>query len=163
MDRDDRCVLACMKHGRLLFSILSLAFLATTAACAPSGSASPAAGAPSSVVALEDTDWKLTEIGGRALMASPKERPPWMRLVSDGKRVHGSGGCNRMSGSYTVDGANLRFGPIISTKMACEGGMEHEQAFFDALSRTTSYRIEGKHLFLSGPDGLLARLESQLV
>ena len=35
--------------------------------------------------------------------------------------------------------------------------------FFDALSKTTGYRIEGKNLLLSGPDGLLARLVSHPV
>jgi heat shock protein HslJ len=37
--------------------------------------------------------------------------------------------------------------------MACTEGMETEQAFMEALLRTRSWRIRGKHLDLLDTDG----------
>lgn len=45
---------------------------------------------------------------------------PSLTLESDG-RLFGTDGCNRMTGSYEADGAELTFGPIATTMMYCEG------------------------------------------
>jgi heat shock protein HslJ len=60
----------------------------------------------------------------------------------------GSGGCNRLSGSYTLDGERLTFGRAAGTMMACRDGMEQERAFLDALSAVTGWRVEGQRLLL---------------
>ncbi len=54
----------------------------------------------------------------------------------------GNGGCNTFNGSYTVDGATIAFGPMISTKMACVGpGDLVESAYLDALQAATGWSI----------------------
>lgn len=78
-------------------------------------------------------------------------------FTGDG-RVHGSGGCNRYSGSYALDGATLSFGEVASTMMLClepEGVGEQEAAYFAALARVTTFRIEGDRLQLRDADGAL--------
>jgi heat shock protein HslJ len=108
---------------------------------------------------IENTDWVLVALGGRKL-APPQGRASTLRLASEGRKAAGNAGCNRFGGTYTLEGTGLRFSPLVSTKMFCEGAMEREHAFLGALSATTSYRIEGGDLLLLGADGALARLRS---
>ena len=106
---------------------------------------------------LENTEWRLVDISGRAATAPPG-RTPTLQLLAEGRKAVGNGGCNRFGGSYTLEGSGLRFGPLASTKMFCDSVMEQEQAFLDALMATTGYRIEGNELLLLSPNGPLARL-----
>lgn len=63
----------------------------------------------------------------------------------DGGEVIGHGGCNRFFGSYDQNGDDLKFGPLASTKMACES-LDQEQAFMSALQ--SARQIEATHLRL---------------
>ena len=40
-------------------------------------------------------------------------------VFDEGGRVSGSGGCNRLAGTYTASGEQLAFGPLATTRMAC--------------------------------------------
>jgi putative lipoprotein len=65
-----------------------------------------------------------------------------IEIATDGK-VTGSSGCNRISGRATVAGAQMSFGPIISTKMACASAiMDQESLFLSALADTRLWRID---------------------
>ena len=113
---------------------------------------------PSRVVAgLTDTRWRAVQIGDRRVNAGPREAAPWFELDSHVQRVSGSGGCNRMSGSYEAGHGMLRFGPLVSTKMACVS-METETAFFRALERTRGYRIHDRTLTLTDDMGRVLAL-----
>lgn len=60
----------------------------------------------------------------------------------------GSGGCNRISGKYTLKGTSIKFSDIISTKMACER-LDQETAFLDLLQSTVSaYTVTQNVLWL---------------
>ena len=108
---------------------------------------------------LEGTEWRLAEIGGQPQPAeSATIRTPGFTLTASGRKVHGSAGCNRMTGTYELDGANLKFGPLATTRMACPG-MATETAFLKALGATTRYEIAGTRLTLLGADTAVARLE----
>ncbi len=50
--------------------------------------------------------------------------------------------CNSLFGSYSLDLFVIKFGPIASTKMYCEGKMEAEKEIADQLEATGSYTIE---------------------
>ena len=66
---------------------------------------------------------------------------PTISFSGDGT-VSGNAGCNTFSGTYTVDGSNLTFGPLASTKIACEGAKGTlETAFLGAIQATTTYEI----------------------
>jgi heat shock protein HslJ len=144
---------------------VALPLLAATLAAACSPAPRPPGGAdstpPPSAAAtpLLDTTWHLAEVGGRPVPATDDSRRPSMRLVADGRKVQGNAGCNRMMGSYELNGAALKFGPLMSTKMACPA-LDTEQAFLSALGSTTRYQIDGSNLTLYGADGPLARLEA---
>lgn len=73
--------------------------------------------------------------------------------------LSGSGGCNRLSGSYTATDGRISFGDIASSAMACatpEGIMEQEAATLAALGSAATYAIEGEMLELRTADGALA-------
>ena len=83
-----------------------------------------------------------------------------MRFDAAGGRLSGSGGCNRITGSYQLDGDRLTFGPIASTRMACPEAMDQEQAFLKALAAVRSYRIPGGTLELLDGSNVVARLRA---
>ena len=75
-------------------------------------------------------------------------------LFSDDGSVSGSGGCNRFSGTYAVDGDSLTLSPLASTKMACaDHVMAQEGVFFDGMAEVASFAIEGTQLTLSDGSG----------
>lgn len=88
--------------------------------------------------------WAAASIDGKAVL---DDALITLRLDGDG-RASGKGGCNGYGGSYTLEGAALRFGPLASTKMACATElMDQEQAYFDLLAQVERYAV--------GDDGAL--------
>ncbi len=70
--------------------------------------------------------------------------------------VAGSSGCNNYSGTFTVDGENITFGPAISTAKACiepEGIMEQESGYLAALQSSVTFVNDGSTLTLMNADG----------
>ena len=125
---------------------------------APAAPAAPAPAVPAA--ALEGTEWRLVDIGGQPSPAgADTTRHPGFTLLAEGRKVQGSGGCNRMTGTYQLDGQKLKFGPLATTRMACPD-MQTETAFLKALQATTRYEISGSSLMLFGADTAVARLEA---
>jgi putative lipoprotein len=110
---------------------------------------------------LENTNWRLIELGNAPVLIDARHPEANITLQSGNRRVTGSTGCNRLSGSYSVNGSRLSFGTIASTKMACISGMEIEQPFLNALGRVRSWRISGQTLELLDDRGnSLARFDA---
>lgn len=107
-------------------------------------------GAHLSTAGLENTYWRLTRLGGAPVVLPPDQREPHLVLHTEDHRAAGFSGCNRFTGEYRLEGDNLRFGRFASTRMACVGGMEIEQAFLKALTETRAWKIAGEHLELFG-------------
>ncbi len=82
-----------------------------------------------------------------------------LTLDSDG-RAFGSGGCNHWFASYKLDGNNLSFGPLGSTrKMCAEALMDQEQRYFEALSKVQRWDNSAtEQLQLWPAEGLPLRL-----
>ena len=113
--------------------------VADAAAQAPTPVTSPA-GSGSGLVGA----WDLAEMGPTADFAHLQ---PTIEFAAEGT-VSGFAGCNTFSGSYTTDGATLTFGPMATTKMACERpGSAVEADYLAALSGVTGWTVE--------PDGRL--------
>jgi copper homeostasis protein (lipoprotein) len=113
---------------------------------------------------LLDVHWSLTVLNGGSVGAgmSGATRDASLTLHSKDQRVSGSGGCNRLVGSYTHDGGALRFGQMAGTMMACPEGMETEKEFLETLPRVTGWRIADAHLELLDAGGaVLARFEAR--
>jgi heat shock protein HslJ len=129
----------------------------------PPDSAQVSASTPSTPPMLESTYWRLVALGDTPVTPADTARQAHITLSGGTeKRVTGSGGCNRMFGSYTLDGTALAFSKVGATKMACAEGMETESAFFSALERVTGWRIAGQQLELTDSAGVpVARFEAQ--
>jgi len=116
---------------------------------------------PSTKYALELTDWKLTRLGDSAVSVGPHQSEPNVILDPNSHRFAGSGGCNRMMGTYHLDGQSLRLGPVAMTMMACPSGMDQEHSFAQALELVRTWKIEGNELELYGSDSKpIARFEA---
>jgi heat shock protein HslJ len=117
------------------------------AACAAPASGQPAPdGAPAG---LAGTSWVLSDLNGAAPVAEAT-------LQFDGEgRLAGSTGCNRYSGGYSVEGATMAVGQLISTKMACmaDGVMTQEADFLAVLGQAASFSVAGDTLTLEAADG----------
>ena len=113
---------------------------------------------------LLDMVWALTSLNGKAVTVAAQQGPrePSLVLHTDNQRVAGSTGCNRLSGSYLLNGNELSFGTLAGTMMACVEGMETEQVFLEVLAQVRSWRISGIHLELMDVGGaVLARFEAR--
>jgi len=95
---------------------------------------------------LEGTHWSLTQLGTQPATETNPEKAPYLEFLAAEKRVVGSGGCNRLGGSYTLDGDKITFGQMMGTMMACPHGMQQEQALHAAFKKVTNWRIEGDTL-----------------
>jgi putative lipoprotein len=110
---------------------------------------------------LENTAWKLIELGGTEVAPANHENEAHLVLNSKTHRVSGSGGCNRLTGNYEVKGDQLTFIQMSATMMACPEGMDTEKAFLDALNKVKGWKIEGKDLeLLDGDARVVARFVS---
>ena len=107
---------------------------------------------PRPVDRLGDTRWVAYTIDGTPV-ETPGQREPWIEFDPRTNRVTGSGGCNRISSTYESGDGMLRFGDIVTTRMACRGLMEIEADFVRALEDTWRYRIAGRTLELRDDRG----------
>ncbi len=116
---------------------------------------------PTQPPALSGTTWRLAELDGQVIELRDDERAPELVLDLDAMRVSGSGGCNRLMGSFETSGSELRFPEIATTRMACpEPAMLREQAFLRALEATAGYQLDDAGLRLLADDVVVARLEA---
>lgn len=110
---------------------------------------------------LRGTYWKLVRLGAAPVEAAEKQREPHLILANSESRVSGSGGCNRVSGSFELDGDKLRFRRMLSTRMACVAGMELEQRFLQSIETVERYRIKGSDLeMLDAGSAVIARFQA---
>ena len=127
-------------------------------AAAPKVTADTAAAATE----LRGTKWLLVALGDKPVTVTDSNRAAHIILQPDSKQVAGSGGCNRMFGTYELNGDALRFSGVGATKMACKDGMDTEGAFLPALLRVRQWKIAGQQLELSDSAGVaLARFEAR--
>ena len=98
-----------------------------------------------------DVDWRAETIAGRPAIGT---EPPTLRFGADG-RVGGNTGCNALTGSVEIDPPALRFGPLATTRRACEPPlMEQEQRFSVALGEVRRFEQEGRTLVLRDAAGV---------
>ena len=119
--------------------------------CVPGG----ALNASSEMAAVEDVEWTLTEIDGAAVTPTSRGAPT-LKLASKERRASGFAGCNRLTGGYELNGANLRFGNLAVTRMACAEPTP-EAAVLKALQDTVSWKVDGRTLELSDATTVRAR------
>ena len=118
-------------------------------------------GQPLSDSPLRGTYWKLVRLNGEPVQAPDKRQEAHLIFAADELRLSGSSGCNRVMGSFKVDGDKLRLGQMAGTMMACLSGMDLEQHFLKTLNKVERYRISGSHLeMLDAAGTVVARFEA---
>jgi heat shock protein HslJ len=137
-------------------SLVSMCLLGLAACAAmPGGAGSGTAGAappPGSGASLAGTRWV-----GRGSAGMDGGAMPRLEFISGG-RVTGFTGCNMLSGTWRMEGGEVRFGGIATTKRMCLGPEgEVEKRLLAALGADSRVRREGSRLVLSAPGG--ARFE----
>ena len=119
------------------------------AACDSTSSTEGTTPEPASAAAdLAETSWTLVSLGG-----APVAEGSGARLAFDSAgNVSGSTGCNSVSGTYALDGPSLTFGPLATTRMACEEAlMAQETAVLEALAAVEGWEIDADgNLHLTG-------------
>jgi heat shock protein HslJ len=108
-----------------------------------------------------NTIWTLQSIGDTKIdTAKYLQGSPAMEIRLNDKRVFGIAGCNRFSGSFGIVGEEVVFGPLMSTKMACEN-MDMEGKLLSILSgKSMKYRIAGDTLLLGEGTNLLTFIKA---
>ena len=109
---------------------------------------------------LEGTEWVLQDlVSPDAVTSMATQRTPTLSFENGNVAV--VTGCNSGSGSYEVTGQQITFGPIATTRMACdETSMEAEAHVLDVLQGTATYEIEADVLTLTNGDlGLTYRAD----
>jgi heat shock protein HslJ len=133
---------------------------------------------------LTGTEWKLIELDGKSVLHSGFES--YFGLKEGAQRVNGSvgtlvnaspDGCNRLMGSYEINGDSLRFEGLTTTALGCLPNRAQIQAltplrpgqyrykndqvnlFLNVLTETSKFKIHDSTLELLSRDGtVLARL-----
>ena len=96
---------------------------------------------------VKDAYWVLMSVGGQDVEVLNNTQTAYIRLEENENDVNGFTGCNKISGSYTLDGERLQFPKLSSTRMACPD-MEAENRMMEALRRVDNYKLSGDLLTL---------------
>jgi heat shock protein HslJ len=130
----------------------------TLAAMLLAGCQSPSQRLAARATALEGTNWTLAELGGKRFGAIEGQRPPTLRLDPATHRVSGFSGVNTFGGSYMLNGAALKFTPLMGTRMAGPPeAMATETRYLTALSTVSAWRIAASTLELLAVEEVVAR------
>jgi heat shock protein HslJ len=120
-------------------------FLALFAAACTSSQKQPTkAPTPTAPFSLVGTEWMLADLAGTPAIANSRAS----LAFPEAGRVAGNGSCNRFSGSVTITGDTLKFGPLASTRMACvdSGVSAQEDAYLKALGAANRYEYRDPDL-----------------
>lgn len=117
-----------------------------------------AGGTPQTVAPLEGTRWVATQLLSESVPSDvdPRRRPDL--LLGAERRVSGTDGCNRVTGTFVLTGDALSFGQLASTQMACLDAGGFERAYREALAAARRWRISEGRLELLGADAAVVAL-----
>ena len=94
---------------------------------------------------LTGTEWRLEALGDSAVM----ERSQATLTFPEAGRVAGNGSCNRFFGSVRITQGHIGFDQVGSTKMACMGpANEQEARYLAALQKAERYELQGRTLLI---------------
>jgi heat shock protein HslJ len=95
-------------------------------------------------------DWRLDGLGESGA-ADPLRVP--LTFATDGT-LRGVAGCNRVNGTFTLDGDTLKIGRLATTRRTCANSvMAQERRFLDTLRQAAGWRIESERLILTDVKG----------
>ncbi|MDZ4131874.1 MAG: META domain-containing protein, partial [Dethiobacteria bacterium] len=97
---------------------------------------------------LDGTEWGLFEMNGEAI---PEEVEITIEF-SEGQ-ISGQSACNRYFAGYTQEGTKLTFDQAGSSNMYCEGLMDFEGDYLQALSEVKSFELKDDIMTLKNESG----------
>jgi heat shock protein HslJ len=116
----------------------------------PAAAPAPIAAPSFEAASLAGSVWDAVEVDG--IPAKP-ELQQTLQFASSSE-VAGFGGCNSFTGTATMSGAELRFGPLAATRKACAGeAMAREAMYFSTLGAVRSAKVENDRLLLQDESG----------
>jgi heat shock protein HslJ len=106
---------------------------------------------------LSAKHWELTELGGKRIYSSKA----FLEIDASQNRFAGNAGCNRMFGTVNINGKNINFGGVGTTRMFCSeaGVMKLEGDFTRALERVTRFEKTGNNLSLYARNRLILKFK----
>lgn len=105
--------------------------------------------------------WELDHISGPRIAFDglyPNKKPTITFDLSS-KKVSGNSSCNNYNGAFKTENNHISFGPLASTKMACEGS--GESVYFSTLEKITSFDVNGNTLTLIMGDIAMMRFQKK--
>jgi len=103
---------------------------------------------------LFDTKWSLKKIYENSNEEAVNTKA-FIRFDKEKKSAGGNGSCNSFGSTATINGNEVSFKNIFSTKMYCEQVQQIENKFLGSLGKITRYEIKDKSLFLYNDKNLL--------
>lgn len=108
--------------------------------------------------------WALAQIEGDIIVQPIPGRQEAHLLFqrTHGYRITGSTGCNVLTSTFELEaGGKLRFGPLATSKMACQHPNNIEPQLLSALEKVTNYIFINGHLHLLNGEHLMARYKPE--
>lgn len=103
----------------------------------------PTLGAQQSPADLKGSEWVLEDLAGLGVI----DRVQATLVFPELGKVAGKASCNRFFGTVHIQGEQIKFGSLGSTRMACpEAVMNQEKRYLDALQKAE--RVEWKDPYL---------------
>ncbi|MBS1561203.1 MAG: META domain-containing protein [Bacteroidetes bacterium] len=101
----------------------------------------------SSTASINGRTWFVLSVRSEHLQQQFDARSP--QLSFEGDRLSGTGGCNAISASTTIDDTTMRIGAVASTRMMCEA-LPLEQRIIKALADVRTFSVQADRLYLLG-------------
>ena len=123
---------------RHLLILLLATVLCAAAACGPAQNP------------LDATSWRLVSIQNENGDVVDSVPGSVVTLGFQTDNAAGMAGCNNYSGSYSVSGDGLKFGPLNTTRQACPdvNVMKQESTYLAALEKVERFKMESDRLEL---------------
>ena len=101
--------------------------------------------ASSSSLNLVGSQWRLIDLAGTPAL----DKVPATLLFPETGKVAGRASCNRFTGAVEISGNDVKFGPLVSTRMACpEPTMTQETKYLAALQDAERYEWKSPNLLI---------------
>ncbi len=113
---------------------------------------------------LADTQWKLIQLAGAAVVITPPQKPVTLAFSPEGRRIAGSAGCNSYLGTFSDDHGRLHLNPGNMTMMACaDPAGSRERKFIAMLRAADGYKVSGDFLLLTSNGKTVAKFKNNQV
>jgi heat shock protein HslJ len=141
-----------------LLALLALAGCAGTNAHLQEGKRLVRGGEPVIAGTLAGGPWLVEDVNGGGVIDAAR-----LDLTFAENRVSGKSGCNSYGGAWRQDGATIKLGPLMGTRMACAPAlMVLEGKFLAALEAATTVVFDKSGAaLLKAPDGRVVTIRRE--